>query len=208
MKSSIFKSTIAIAGLAVIVLFIAAKPSETGYKVGDKVTDFSLKNINNKMVSLASLQNNKGAIVIFTCNHCPFSVAYEDRIVALNKKYQSQGYPVVAINPNDEQKVPEDSFRNMIRRAKDKKFTFPYLHDSTQDIAKAFGATRTPHVFLLSRSGNDYTVEYIGAIDNNTDDATAATQKYVETAVDELIAGKKVTTTFSKAIGCTIKWKS
>jgi peroxiredoxin len=208
MKTKIFKALTAIVTIAVLTLFIAAKPTGEGYKVGDNVADFNLKNINNKMVSLASLQKNKGAIVIFTCNHCPFSVAYEDRIIALDKKYASLGYPVVAINPNDEQKVPEDSFRNMVKRAKEKKFTFPYLHDETQNIAKQFGAARTPHVFILSKSADKYTVEYIGAIDNNTDDASAATQHYVEAAVDQLLKGEKITTPFSKAIGCTIKWKS
>jgi thiol-disulfide isomerase/thioredoxin len=89
-----------------------------GYKVGDVVADFNLKNVTGKMVSLSGLSDNKGAIVIFTCNHCPFSVAYEDRIIALNERYAPKGYPVIAINPNDEVKVPEDSFRNMIRRAK------------------------------------------------------------------------------------------
>lgn len=190
------------------VASIAFIPSGSGYQVGDSVTDFNLKNIDGKNVSLAGLKNNKGAIVIFTCNHCPFSVAYEDRIIALNKKYESKGFPVVAINPNDPVKVPEDSYSNMKERAKEKNFTFPYLHDATQEIARSFGAARTPHVFVLTRDGSAYKVAYIGAIDNNTDDPQAATQKYVESAVDELLAGKPVTTSFTKAIGCTIKWKS
>jgi len=187
---------------------ISFTPSGTGYQVGDNVTDFNLKNIDGKNVSLASLKNNKGAIVIFTCNYCPFSVAYEDRIIALHRKYESKGFPVVAINPNDATKVPDDSYSNMKERAKEKNFTFPYLQDATQDIAKAFGAARTPHVFLLTREGDKYKVAYIGAIDNNTDEPEAATQKYVETALDEILAGKPVSTNFTKAIGCTIKWKS
>jgi hypothetical protein len=146
--------------------------------------------------------------VIFTCNHCPFSIAYEDRIIALHKKYESLGYPVIAINPNDEVKVPEDSFKKMIKRAKEKKFPFVYLHDATQEVARTYGAVRTPHVYVLSKSEGNYTVEYIGAIDNNSQEPEAVTERYIEKAIDELLEGKKVTTTTTKAIGCTIKWKS
>jgi len=208
MKKIILPLLTAVFATLTFLFLTAANPVSGGYKVGDKAGDFNLKNVNGKMVSLSGLTDNKGAIVIFTCNHCPFSVAYEDRIIALNSKYESKGYPVLAINPNDEKKVPEDSFRNMIKRAKDKKFTFPYLHDATQEIAKNYGASRTPHVYVLSKAGDNYTVEYIGAIDNNTDDASAATEKYVEKAVDELLNGAKVTNNFTKAIGCTIKWRS
>lgn len=188
------------------LLMTAFTPVES-YKVGDIVADFKLKNIDGKMMSLADVPNAKGYIVVFTCNHCPFSVAYEDRIIALDKKYKPLGYPVVAINPNDVVRVPDDSYDNMIQRAKDKQFTFPYLHDETQEVAKAFGATRTPHVFILKRDNNRNTLKYIGAIDNNSDDASAVTSKFVEDAADALIAGKTVTATETKAIGCTIKWK-
>jgi len=208
MKKVILLSVTLIAVLTTGILFTGFKPLNDGYKVGDKVTDFNLKNVDGNMVSLSGLQDNKGAIVIFTCNHCPFSKAYEDRIIELDKSYKGKGYPVIAINPNDETKSPEDSYRNMVRRSKEKKFTFPYLHDETQEIARTFGAARTPHVFLLSRTGNEYTVEYIGAIDNNMDGGDAVTEKYVESAISDLEAGKKVSTNFTKAIGCTIKWKS
>jgi peroxiredoxin len=193
---------------AVAVALMAFTTVNTGYKVGDTVGDFDLKNVDKKMVSLSGLQNNKGAIVIFTCNHCPFSIAYEDRIIALHKKYESLGYPVIAINPNDEKKVPEDSYKNMIKRAKEKKFPFVYLHDATQETARTYGAVRTPHVYILSKNSGSYTVEYIGAIDNNSQEPEAVTERYVEKAIDELLKGQKVTTTGTKAIGCTIKWKS
>jgi peroxiredoxin len=203
------KSILSVLTLMVVAIVLTAFTSaNSGYKVGDKAGDFNLKNVDKKMVSLSGLQNNKGAIVIFTCNHCPFSIAYEDRIIALHKKYESLGYPVVAINPNDEKKVPEDSFKNMIKRAREKKFPFVYLHDSTQEIARMYGAVRTPHVYLLSKSGSTYTVEYIGAIDNNSQEPDSVTERYVEKAIDELLSGQKVTTTSTKAIGCTIKWKS
>ena len=193
---------------AIAVALTAFTTVNTGYKVGDKVGDFDLKNVDKKMVSLSGLQNNKGAIVIFTCNHCPFSIAYEDRIIELHKKYESLGYPVIAINPNDEKKVPEDSYKNMIKRAKEKKFPFVYLHDATQETARTYGAVRTPHVYILSKNSGSYKVEYIGAIDNNSQEPEAVTERYVEKAIDELLKGQKVTTTDTKAIGCTIKWKS
>jgi peroxiredoxin len=179
----------------------------SGYQPGDKAKDFKLKNIDGKMYSLSDDKEAKGFIVIFTCNHCPFSVAYEDRIIALNEKYKPLGFPVVAVNPNDAKLVPDDSFENMVKRAKEKNFTFPYLHDATQYYARTYGAQRTPHVYVLLRSGKDLVVKYTGAIDNNAYHPEEVTARYVENAVDELLEGKPVTVPFTKAIGCTIKWK-
>lgn len=196
-----------------LIVFFAATilftsfTKEGGYQVGDKAADFKLKNIDDKLFSLADQKDAKGFIVIFTCNHCPYAVKYEDRIVALNDKYEKLGYPVVAINPNDPVAYPDDNFANMKKRAKSKSFTFPYLVDETQGIAKIYGASKTPHAFVLRREGTDLIVKYIGAIDDNTEDASAAKEKYVEQAVDALLAGKTVTTTSTKAIGCGIKWK-
>lgn len=178
-----------------------------GYKIGDSARDFSLKNVDGKMVSMKDMKNAKGFIVVFTCNHCPFAKAYESRIIELDKKYSAKNYPVIAINPNDVSVVPDDSFENMIVRSKDKGYSFPYLYDETQEIASAYGATRTPHLFVLQKVDEKYIVKYIGAIDNNTEEADKADKKYVEEAVDALIAGKNVTTAETKAIGCGIKWK-
>jgi len=188
--------------------FWAFKPANDGYKIGDTAIDFSLKNVDGKMVSLKSLGNAKGYIVIFTCNHCPFSVKYEDRIIALHKKYADLGYPVVAINPNDVDKQPEDSFDKMVERAKEKSFAFPYLYDQNQVIAKTYGATRTPHVYLLKKNGEKLKVEYIGAIDDNANDANSAKVKFLENAINDLEAGQAVKQPSTKAIGCTIKWKA
>jgi peroxiredoxin len=190
------------------VAFWAFRPANNGYKVGDKATDFSLKNVDGKMVSLKNFDKAKGFIVIFTCNHCPFSVKYEDRIIDIDKKYAPMGYPVIAINPNDVEKQPEDSFDKMVERAKEKGFTFPYLYDEDQKIAQTYGASRTPHVFLLKKKGDKLTVEYIGAIDDNANDASAAKTKYLENAIADLEAGTAVKQNFTKAIGCTIKWKA
>ena len=189
---------------AVITAFSLKNTSE-GYKIGDTATDFKLKNIDEKMVSLADYDTAKGFIVIFTCNHCPYSVAYEDRIIELDKKYKSKGYPVIAINPNNPAISKGDDFVSMQQRAKDKGFTFPYLFDDGQKIFPQYGATRTPHVFLLNKENNALKVAYIGAIDNNSQDATAVTEKYVENAVDALLTGEKPSLDFTKAIGCSIK---
>jgi peroxiredoxin len=196
--------------ITILTLAIMALTSfrPTGYTVGDKATDFKLKNIDGKMVSLADYKDAKGFIVVFTCNHCPFAKAYEDRIIALDTKYRPLNYPVIAINPNDPVAVPEDDMATMQQRAKAKNYSFPYLVDETQNIAKTYGATRTPHVFVLQKSGNDYIVKYIGAIDDNSDDPSAVKEKYVENAVDALLAGKTVPTNNTKAIGCGIKWKA
>jgi peroxiredoxin len=193
--------------LSFFLLFAGNTDVQQGYKPGDKVPDFKLKNIDEKMVSLADYPDKKGFLVIFTCNHCPFSVAYEDRIIELDKKFKPMGYPVVAINPNDSAIVPDDSFEKMKERAKEKKFTFPYLLDDTQEVARRFGAIKTPHVFLLVKEGADLVVRYIGAIDDNTNEPAAVTKRYVEDAVMQVISGKPVETPSTKAIGCSIKWK-
>ncbi len=179
-----------------------------GLKPGQAAPDFSLKNCKtDKMVSLTDFQKEKGLIVIFTCNHCPYSVMYEDRILALNKKYAAQGFPVVAINPNDPAVAPDDSYDNMKKRYKKKKFTFPYLYDDTQAVALAYGATRTPHVFILKNTGAGFSTEYIGAIDDSAKDLNAIEERFVEKAIDQLLAGQEVSLKEAKAVGCTIKWK-
>jgi peroxiredoxin len=193
--------------LLCFALLFAGKPS-FNYSVGDTVSDFKLKNVDGKLISLADFKDAKGAIVIFDCNTCPFSKAYNDRIVSLNKKYASQGFPVIAINANDPEVSPGDSYEEMVKLAKEKKYDFPYLIDESQSVAKAFGATNTPHVFILKRDGNNFNVAYIGAIDNSPRDQTSADKKYVEEAVNALLSGKSVPTTKTKAIGCGIKWKS
>ena len=176
----------------------------TGYKVGDKATDFKLKSVDNKMYSMADYKDAKGFIVVFTCNHCPFAVKYEDRIIDLAKKYKSKGYVLLAINPNDPAAQPEDSFELMQKRAKEKKFTFPYLFDEGQKIYPQYGATKTPHVFLLDKN---LVVKYIGAIDDNVEDASQVKERYLENAIAALEKGEEPTPNTTKAIGCSIKVK-
>ncbi|MGY3792801.1 thioredoxin family protein [Aquimarina sp. 433] len=201
--------------LVVVVLVIAVSAfaidkvnvneADKGYAIGDTATDFKLKNIDDKMVSLEDYKDAKGFIVIFTCNHCPYSVAYEDRIIELDKKFKTKGYPVIAINPNNPKAYPTDSFDEMKVRAKEKGFTFPYLFDDGQKIYPQYGATKTPHVYILEKTGTGNLVRYIGAIDNNYKDAAAADKKYVEDAVNALLKGEKIAIETTKAIGCSIK---
>lgn len=193
---------------ALFIITSAFKTADTtGYAVGDKAIDFKLKNVDGKLVSLTDYKKVKGYIVIFTCNHCPFAQAYEQRIIDLHKKYAPKGFPVIAINPNDKDRSPEDSYENMITRSKEKKYPFVYLYDETQEIAKAYGATRTPHVYLLNKTAEGNQVAYIGAIDDNSEDASAVKEHYLANAIETLIAGKTIEQNTTKAIGCTIKWK-
>lgn len=196
------------ATLCMVLLSATMLCFTTGYQVGDEGRDFSLKNIDGKMLSMKDMKDAKGVILVFTCNHCPFSKAYEERIIALDKKYAPLGYPVIAINPNDKTREPEDSFENMQIRAKEKGFSFPYLYDESQEIAQSYGATRTPHVYVLKKEGAKFIVKYIGAIDDNSDEPEKVTAKYAENAVDALLANKAVATPETKAIGCGIKWKA
>lgn len=181
------------------------KAAKSGYQVGDIAADFSLKNVDDSMVSLEGIKDAKGYIVIFTCNHCPVSIAYEDRIIELHKKYAPQGYPVVAINPNDPNLEPDDSFENMKKRAKEKNFEFAYLFDDGQKIYPQFGATRTPHVFILDKNRE---VKYIGAIDDNRYDVADVKSTYVEDAITAMLKGENPEPAFTRAMGCSIKDKN
>ena len=178
---------------------------QKGYKIGDAATDFKLKNVDEKLVSLSDYKDAKGFIVVFTCNHCPYAKAYETRIIGLNHKYAPKGYPVIAINPNDPKMEPQDSYEGMQVRAKEKGFTFPYLFDDGQKIYPQYGAVRTPHVFVLQKENGKNIVRYIGAIDDNYSDANDVSHKYVEDAVDALLSDKPVVVTSTVAIGCSIK---
>ncbi len=181
--------------------------SQTGYQVGDKAEDFKLMNIDGKELSMSDFKDAKGFIVIFTCNHCPYSVLYEDRIISLDKKYKEKGYPVIAINPNDPEIVPEDSFEYMKKRASEKGFTFPYLLDEGQTIFPKYGAVRTPHVFILKKEGKDIIVKYIGAIDDHAKNENEVTQHYVKDVIEALLENREPRVSFTKAIGCSIKKK-
>jgi len=190
-----------------ISLFALSAVYSQGYSVGDKASDFKLKNVDGKFVSLSNYSNVKGFIVVFTCNHCPYAKAYQDRIIQLDKTYKPKGYPVIAINSNDPQLEPSDSYQEMVVRAKEKGYTFPYLFDESQDIYRKYGAKRTPHVFVLQKKGSELVVRYTGAIDDNYEDASKVTNPYLSNAVTALLSGQDPNPTSTKAIGCTIKDK-
>ena len=185
-------------------MVLKEKEVTKGYQVGDTATDFKLLGVDGKTHSLASQENANGYIVIFTCNHCPFSKMYEDRIMALQTEFGPKGYPVIAINPNDPAAEPADSYDKMKERAKEKGFNFVYLFDKGQKIYPKYGATRTPHAFLLDKNR---VVKYIGAIDDNARDANAVQEKFLANAVNAHISGKKISPETTKAIGCSIKTK-
>ena len=189
-----------ILGLVCIVALGAATLNTNGYQVGDTAEDFSLMGVDDQMHSLADYEDAKGFVVIFTCNHCPYSVAYEDRVIALHAEY-GEDYPVIAINPNDPVSYPSDNFENMKVRAQEKGFTFDYLLDDGQQVFPKFGATKTPHVFLLDK---ELKVQYIGAIDNSTEES-GVTKTYLADAIESLQAGESPKVTSTKAIGCGIK---
>lgn len=176
-----------------------------GYEIGDVIEDFSLKNVNGSMMSLSDLGNVKGAIVVFTCNYCPYSKMYENRIIALDKKYKQMGYPIVAINPNDPEASLGDDFESMQQRAAVKEFTFPYLFDEGQNVYPKFGATKTPHVFILKKEYKEFVLKYIGAIDDNARNEANVKVRYVANAVNDLLAGNELEVTKTKAIGCSVK---
>lgn len=198
------KKALSFLTLALGFFAMSFAPANPGYKVGDTAIDFNLKNVDGKMVSLAGIKDAKGYIVVFTCNACPYAKAYEDRVIALHNKYAPLGYPVVAINSNDKDVQPADSYDKMKERVKEKKISYSYLYDETQEIAKTYGATRTPHVYVLDKNR---VVRYIGAIDDNSEEPDQAKEKYVENAVDALRNGKDVSVKETKAVGCGIKWK-
>ena len=198
-----------LANLVLLASFLShngtLKEIDKSYGIGDYATDFSLPDINGKKVSMADFKDAKGYLVIFTCNTCPYSIAYEDRIIALDKKYKTKGVPVIAINPNDPDLQPADDVQHMKKRAMEKGFTFPYLVDEKQEIFPQYGATKTPHVYLLEKTKNGNVVRYIGTIDDNYSDASSVKTRYVENAVDAMLSGEEIPLTTTRAIGCSIK---
>jgi peroxiredoxin len=172
--------------------------------VGDKAISFSLPGIDGKQHSLDDYRGKEAIAVIFSCNHCPYVRAWEDRMVKIQSDYVDKGVQLIAINANDATKYPDDSFSKMKERAREKNFNFPYLYDELQEIARAYGAERTPEVFVFSKDG---VLRYHGAIDDNYDDPAAVKSQYLRDALDAVLARKPAPVTETKPVGCTIKWK-
>jgi peroxiredoxin len=196
-----------LASISFLLLLIPAAISQ-GYQVGDKATDFRLLNVDGNYVSMADYPEAQGFIVIFSCNHCPFVVAYEDRMIELHNEFAPQGFPLIAINPNDPEVQPQDSYEMMQVRAREKQFPFPYVFDDGQKIYPQYGATHTPHVFLLKRNGEDLEVAYIGAIDDNHRDASKVQERFLANAIHAIKQGNQPDPGVTRAIGCTIKTKN
>lgn len=191
---------------AVFIAFSVFYSNAQILKQGTQAPSFSLKGVDGRTVSLSDYNNRKGVILIFTCNTCPCAESYEDRVINLHRMFAPKGFPVVAINPNDPIISKGDSFDAMKKRAKDKSYPFPYLVDAKQDVASKYGATRTPEVFLLKKVSGGFEVAYTGAIDNNYDE-DAATEKYVQKAIDAVIKNKTPSPAATRAVGCGIKVK-
>jgi len=173
-------------------------------KIGDRAIDFALTGTDGKKHSLNEYSAMHRA-VIFSCNHCPYVRAWEDRMVAIQRDYAAKGVQLIAINSNNAEQYPEDSFENMKLRANEKHFNFPYLRDEDQTVAKLYGAQRTPEVFLFDRES---ILRYHGAIDDNYDDPNAVKRPYFRDALDALLGGAKTPIPETQPVGCTIKWKS
>lgn len=172
--------------------------------VGAKAPDFNLPAVDGQSYALGSFADKQAVVVIFSCNHCPYVVANEDRMVKLQADYADRGVQVVAINPNNEIQYPADSFEAMKVRAAEKGFNFPYLRDETQAVARAYGASATPEVFVVDATG---TVVYHGRIDDNTMAPDDVTRHDLREALDELLAGQEITVTDTEPVGCSVKWK-
>jgi peroxiredoxin len=190
-----------------LALSMISMAQSTGLKPGTKAPDFNLKNVTGEKVSFTTFQQAKGYILVFTCNTCPVAKAYEQRIVELNDKYASLGYPVIAINTNDPDVSAGDSFEAMIERSKEKKYKFPYLFDDGQEITTAYGARHTPTIFLVKHSNDGNVIIYTGAIDNDPDQDKSDKVNYVDQAISAVQEGKEPAITSTKAIGCSVKRK-
>jgi peroxiredoxin len=173
-------------------------------KLGEQVIAFTLPGVDDKELSLSDFADAEVLAVIFSCNHCPYVLAWEDRMIQIQADYADRGVKFVAINSNDVTKYPKDSFPNMKVHAQEKGFNFPYLFDESQEVPTAYGATRTPEVFLFDKSGS---LQYHGAIDDNYDNPSAVKANYLRDALDAILAGKTPPVQETPPVGCTIKWK-
>jgi peroxiredoxin len=171
---------------------------------GDEAIAFELPGVDDRHHALADYADKEAVAVIFTCNHCPYARAWEDRIVQTQADYADRGVQVIAISANDPQKYPADSFPMMKERAQEKGFNFPYLYDESQEVARAYGAERTPEVFLF---GKYRRLLYHGAVDDNYEDPLAVENRYLRDALDAALADEEPPVADTPPVGCTIKWR-
>jgi peroxiredoxin len=193
--------------LAFLIIILTCKAQKLTLTPGQSAPAFSLINVDGKTFSFENYPLAKGFILVFTCNTCPYSKAYEQRINNLNNAYASKGFPVIAINPNDPTASPGDSFEKMKQHARTAGFTFPYLYDKNQMATMAYGAKNTPQVFLISKTTGGNVIEYTGAIDSDTQNIDPNKKLFLEDAINALLKNEKPTRAVTRAIGCTVKWK-
>ncbi len=173
-------------------------------ELGASPPDFDLPGVDGKNYSLASFAGVKVLAVVFSCNHCPYVVGSEDRMNAFYRDYAPKGMAMVAINSNETENHPTDSFEHMKKRAAEKGFKFPYLRDESQEVALAYGALRTPHFYVFDKARK---LRYTGRMDDSPREAARATTRELRDAVDAVLAGRKVAVPLSNPIGCNVKWK-
>lgn len=172
-------------------------------QLGEAAPAFDLPGVDGKNRALGDFADAKLLIVAFTCNHCPFVVGSEDRINALYADYAPKGVAMVAINSNETQGHPTDSFDHMVNRAREKRFAFPYLRDESQEVALAYGALRTPHFYVFDADGR---LRYTGRMDDNPMTPGEQTTHELRDALDDLLAGRDVGVPLTNPIGCNVKW--
>ena len=178
-------------------------PTASGLRIGDAAPDFSLPGVDGNTHALADFGDATALVVVFSCNHCPYVQAYEDRLIAIQRDYETRKVRLVAINSNDDRTYPEDSFEQMAARSRAQGFNFPYLRDASQAVAHAYGATHTPHLFVFDRARR---LRYTGKIDDNWQNPRAVTRRYLRDALDAILQDHAPTESTTHAIGCTIKW--
>jgi peroxiredoxin len=174
-------------------------------KTGEKAIDFNLKGINGKTYSLNDFKDAKALLLIFMCNHCPYVKAKQQMIIDLQEKYKDKGLVIIGINSNESENYPEDNFEGMIETAKEKSFNFIYLHDKTQEVAKAYGASCTPDPFLFNA---EQKLAYHGRLNNQMEPDQEVTEYDMDEAVQAVLDGKKPKNEFLFSLGCSIKWKN
>ncbi len=177
-------------------------------RIGQTAPEFRLPGVDGEEYALASFENAAALVIGFTCNHCPYVIGSEDRIIALAARYSGRGVRLACINSNETENHPTDSFDAMVERAKAKGFPFPYLRDDSQDVARAYGALRTPHFYLFSRSaGGRWELAYTGRLDDSPRTAGRETTHELADAVDAVLAGRTPAVQVTNPIGCNVKWK-
>ena len=182
-------------------------PNSLGIEPGQVAPDFELpnanKNLGKDILSLSEIMGDNGAIITFTCNHCPYVVGSESRIEKMAMKARENNIGFIGINSNDPVNYESDSLPNMVKRAS-RGMSYAYLHDADQSIATLYGAERTPEFYLINASGN---VVYRGRLDDSPRDPAHATTSELSDAIDLLVAGKEITDNRTQSIGCSVKWK-